>query len=396
MNNRLFVLAQSMSQLKEGRGAARRHAVEDVLAAAGELLRRRGLEEADRSTVHAALKALAPSDVAAFAEGVDLAGLEARLIRAAEEALEAALPEDEADGDTWGEWATQGLAARDRLASQLEALGVRAALVPPAAAGTEALGALRAQVDALDVRTRPLARRFTALNAWRRQQAQALTADPAARAWWFSHRASCDGFLQWLGGARPVPHAHLEACADCRHDLARSALIEEKRARHLSEEDLWELDLDTASEEARAYAQAHAEVCSECAQALAALEEGEAAIVELTGDARSPVSTGATVLTLPLRPPAAPPEAPPEVLAEHEGFRVLAFRRRDRVRLLLQPHEGRRIAAAAVFLPAQPQRAVPGRRSAEGFEFDLRVLSGPARVRVRLLGAPEVEQELAL
>ena len=64
--------------------------------------------------------ALVPnSGLKSWGEAVSVDDLQARLKRAADEAVEAALPDTPDDGSTWTSWAMQGLFARDRMESAL-------------------------------------------------------------------------------------------------------------------------------------------------------------------------------------------------------------------------------------------------------------------------------------
>ncbi|MBX5482647.1 MAG: hypothetical protein IRZ16_12530 [Myxococcaceae bacterium] len=383
--------AAGAGSICDAEGAAR------ALLCAGDLLRRRGLLGDHREVVERLLRKVSSAGVAAFARSVDLDALETRLRRAAEEAVEATLPESPEDAGTWAAWAAEGLEERDALESQLWALEAREVL------GFEgdrsARERLKAAVAAQDRALRGSARWWVGLNDLRRAERDAL--DPMARAaaWWYVDRADCDDLLPLLAGE--LTHsAHAERCPDCQRDLDVVRTANQPRPRHLSEDELWRYDLGTLSRQERALVDAHVRICLECSRALAALEEGEEAIRELTATAtpKTDIPFG-TVIELPTARNR-PQNDEPEVLATHADFRLLLFRRGPRAKLVVQEASPGRVAAAAVFLPTRPDRALSARPGPDGFEVELPGAlraHGAARVRVQLGGpARAVEHDVPL
>ena len=147
--------------------------------------------------------------------------------------------------------------------------------------GEELKGAedLRERLFELDERFRKRARFLVGLNRRRRLERDLL--DEAARetAWWFALRADCDDLLRLLAGtATATSEQHLAGCSLCRDDLKRSRLVERPPERHLTSEDLWNLDLGLLPAEERRELKRHAESCKACGQLMHAMEEGEKAI----------------------------------------------------------------------------------------------------------------------
>jgi len=93
------------------------------------------------------------------------------------------------------------------------------------------------------------------------------------------------------------------------------------------------------------------------------MAEGERAISELTKESPVPAAPRA-----PLRPA---PAAEGTVVEERPEFKVLLFRRAQRVVLMVQPRREGQLAAAAVFLPEAPESSRPFKPQGAGLEFDL-------------------------
>jgi hypothetical protein len=345
-----------------------------ALEAGGHLLRRAARSGIASPSIERVLRALPSRGVEAWVESVDLAAVEARLRRATDEAVEAGLPETPGEAETWAAWARQGLETRDAFESQLVALRFREGL------GFEVERPVRERLAAaLGTKDRalwPMSRRLVALNGWRRQMRDALDPEHRAGAWWFTARAECDDLLAVLAGEKPATK-HVEGCDECQRDLARARLVDLPRTRHLSEDDLWNFDLGLLPPAERAYAERHARTCVACAQALAALAEGEQEIAAPTRTA----GAGARTVDLPR---AGRGGDEPEVLADDADFRLLLFRRGGRVTVVVQPRRPGLVAAAALELSGRTVHAKPG---VDGLEIDLG--SGPRErvtVRVRLGG----------
>jgi hypothetical protein len=275
-----------------------------------------------------------------------------------------------------------GLTARDRAASAARALGQWEAIHGPltgsaAQSRTDFLQAL----GNIDTALRPRARWFIPLNPQRREERDMLDANERMQAWWFSARADCDDLVAtWTQQPRSLS-PHLQNCAECRADVAETAVVDQPPRQHVSTEDLWRFDMGLLSTDERARMEAHTAQCSDCAQAVLALEEGDAAIDEaLEMEADGSTGPGLAARTsrdsVPRRPGARHPEQR-DVLEERRDFRVLLVRERQRVRLLVQPLSGRTVTAAVFTAPGKP--SIKPTQGPEGISFDLGADGGGAR-----------------
>jgi anti-sigma factor RsiW len=147
--------------------------------------------------------------------------------------------------------------------------------------------------------------------------------------------------------------------------------------RHLTDEELWRFDLGMMSPEERARVDSHTAQCGECAQAVLALEEGDAAMEEALAldEEGMPSAPGARTSRAPVsaRPQAARHPEHREVLEEKRDFRVVLVRERQRVRLLVQPLGGRTVTAAVFLSPGRP--SLKPTQGPEGMTFDLTTAS---------------------
>jgi hypothetical protein len=206
--------------------------------------------------------------------------------------------------------------------------------------------------------------------------------DPNERtqAWWFSARADCDDLVAtWTQQPRSLT-PHLQSCSDCRADLAETAVVDQPPRRHVSAEELWRLDMGLLSTDERARMDAHTATCSDCAQAVLALEEGDAAIdeaLEMESDAPGGMAARSSREPAAARRPGARHPEQREVLEERRDFRVLLVRERQRVRLLVQPLSGRTVTAAVFTAPGKP--SIKPTQGPEGISFDLGADGGGAR-----------------
>jgi hypothetical protein len=348
--------------------------VGSTLEIAGELLRRS--EVLGTEGVKSALRALSPAQLEAWLKGLNPGDLRATLLRAAEEAIEVALGEGE-EAELWRASAMEGLGARDRAASALRALREWEALQGELQGEAAQLKAHFLQaLGNIDSALLPRARWFIPLNPYRREERGLLDDAERNRSWWFSARAQCDDLVAaWMAPAS-ARSLHLERCAECREDLEEAAPVDDPPSRHLSEEDLWRFDLGTLPADERARIDAHAGKCAECAQALLALGEGDAAIEEALDQEGGTSSARTSRAPLAVRPGARHPEQR-EVLEERREFRVLLVRDRQRVRLLVSPLEGRTLTAAVFLSPGKPSlKPLPG---PEGLSFELGESTGGLR-----------------
>jgi hypothetical protein len=126
----------------------------------------------------------------------------------------------------------------------------------------------------------------------------------------------------------------------------------------------------------------------------AALDEGDRAIDEVTKDDTITLRA-AEVLA------AAEPRGPsPELVEERTEFKLLVFRTKQRVQVVVQPRRQDRFATAAVYLPDNPQRGVPSEVGEHGLHFDVgapeRVEGLVAKVVVQLVDGRNVTSEVKL
>ncbi len=335
-----------------------------VLEAAGDLLRRRLRVPCDGALIEAALKALTGEGLKSYADGLNVDELRSRVQRCADEAVEAALPDSDEDSSTWTAWAMQGLLARDRAESAVCALQHLSKLGRPEA--TSIHTRLQAALTKLDANTKSLAAALTALNASRRTERDLLDPDFRAAAWWFSHRADAadDGLVKALGSEdAKLTGAEASAASD----------VLKPRKRPVSFDELFRFDLGLATDAEEAFIAAQKKSNPELARALAAMEEGERAILELTGagpstpdnvrQLRRAAGQGSTA--------SAPSKGSGQVVEERREFRVLLFRRSSNVHLVVQPLRDGALAAAAVFLPDAPEVARPSHATEAGLDFEL-------------------------
>ncbi len=352
-----------------------------VLEAAGDLLRRTQAVPCDRAQLETTLALVPGSGLKSWGEAVSVEDLQARLSRAADEAVEAALPDTPDDGSTWTSWAMQGLFARDRMESALWAVQLLAAQGRKDAAELHAR--LQSAVRAVDKALAHRAAWLTPLNADRRNEAAILDPEARLKAWWFTARnePGDDALIAALGGEGSRQLQGAEAAVD--------AEVKRPRKRPVTFDELFRFDLGlgTAAEKASIAAQGKSN--PDFARALAALAEGERAIEELVGPA--PI---VNVIPIERATPGRPEPREGVLVAEGTEFKVLLFRRRDRVQVVVQPQRAEKFASAAVFLADSPQTARPSISTAEGLEFDLglaaKVVGQQARVVVRLQGGAEI------
>lgn len=197
-----------------------------ILVAVGDSIRRpTDAMSARPDETERALAALSCRDVCEALAGVDVKACRAAIMRAAEDAFEAAFADSTEDRSLFASAALDGLAQRDRLASMETAARRRHALsldggadLAGAAEIERALAAFSAQLADVDAGHASLARRLTGVNAERRAELGRLSPEVAERAWWYSARSEDDALLAVLGG-EAVPQG---ASTDLRADLARS------------------------------------------------------------------------------------------------------------------------------------------------------------------------------
>ncbi|MFZ5444316.1 MAG: hypothetical protein ACOZQL_30240 [Myxococcota bacterium] len=343
-----------------------------LLEAAGDVLRRKATLGASRELVIKPLTAISEQSLRAWADGVQVADFAARLNRAASQAVEAAIPDSDDAGRSMAQWAMQDLQARDRLESALVALEAM-----NRADAKAMLTRLRSAVATVDRQCRGTVASFTALNGTRRAEAALLDTEFRASAWWYSERTGIedDQLVQVLGG---------EAKGSLPDDLkVPSRVVSRKRARPVSFDDLLRFDLGLATPAEREILRRQADADPELKLALAAMEAAESAILEETKD-EAVVSPGVVPVPLPVERSS----NAPEIVEERSEFKVLLFRSKKNVQVVVQPHRLDRFAAAAVYRSDEPDRPFPSSPGDMGLHFDLgapeRLAGALARVIVKL------------
>jgi hypothetical protein len=340
-----------------------------LLEAVGDVLRRKSALGISPAAVIAPLSAISEPSLKAWADGVEVKDLAARLKRAASHAVEAAIPDSPEDGATIAQWAVQDLQARDRLESALVALE---AMARPDA--TRLLTRLRDAVTAVDQSCRGTVVSLTALNGARRVEASLLDGEFRGAAWWYSERTGIDDdqLVQVLGG-------EVKGSMPAEFKTA-NAEVTRKRGRPVRFDDLFRLDLGLATAAEREAIRLQADGDPELKLALAAMDAAESAITEETKDE---VLAPATVPAFAVERASAP-----EIVEERSEFKVLLFRSKKNVQVVVQPHRLDRFAAAAVFRSDEPDRACPSSPGDMGLHFDLgapeRLAGLVARVVVKL------------
>ncbi|MCC6332913.1 MAG: hypothetical protein IT380_02870 [Myxococcales bacterium] len=346
-----------------------------VLEAAGDLLRRTEAVKAEGGNVTAVLLLIPEAALKSWSDGVQLPELRTRLQRAASQAVEAAIPDSPEEGEQLAGWAMQDLHARDRLESSLVALE---ALASNGRGDARVLfERLRRAVEDVDSACRPSAPALSALNGRRRTEAALLDVAHRARAWWYVVRSGIedDALVQVLGGEAKGRLPPAEKRAD--------GVVTRTRVRRISYDELFRFDLGLATTVEAEVLRRQAAEDAELKRVMAAMEEGERAIEEVTKDDEPPLRSAPVPL------PVEPRSSAPEVVEERTEFKVLVFRTKTRVQVVVQPRRTDRFAAAAVFRSDEPERGLPSRSGELGHEFDLGapedVAGRTARVVVRLV-----------
>lgn len=337
-----------------------------LLEAAGDLLRRKTALSITPAEVVKQLAAINEAGLKSWGDGVQVAELTARLKRAASQAVESALPDSPEEGASMAQWAAQDLQARDRIESAVVALD---ALGRPDA---NALASrIRAALQQVDRTCRAMVMSFTALNQTRRTEAALLDTEYRGAAWWYSERTGLedDALVAVLGGER----------GSLQDEVRRAdKIVRRKRGRSVGFDELFRFDLGLATPAEKEVIRRQADADPELKLALAAMEAAESAIADET---KHEVSV----------PVAASPverSGAPEIIEERSEFKVLLFRTKKNVQVVVQPHRLDRFAAAAVYRSDEPDRAYPSKPGDMGIHFDLgepeRVAGTTARVIVKL------------
>ncbi len=345
-----------------------------LLEAAGDVLRRRAALNAKSANLNTPLGAIPELALRSWGDGVQVEELAARLKRAASQAVESALPDSVEDGEAMAQWAVQDLQARDRLESALVALEALAGTGRKDAAAL--LTRLRTAVGRVDKVCRAGVASLTALNGARRAEAALIDQEYRGQAWWYSERTGIDDdqLVKVLGG-------EVKGSMPSEFKSANSE-VTRKRGRKVSFDDLLRFDLGLASPGEKEVIRLQAAADPELKLSLAAMEAAEAAIAEETaGEVAVPQSAPVSI----------PVErsSNPEIIEERAEFKVLLFRTKKAVQVVVQPHRLDRLAAAAVYRSDEPDRPFPSAPGDMGLHFDLgapeRLVGVLARIVVKLV-----------
>lgn len=345
-----------------------------VLEAAGDVLRRRTALGVSPAAVSKPLGAIPELALRSWGDGVQVSELATRLQRAARQAVEAAIPDSVEAGEAMAQWAVQDLQARDRLESALVALE---ALGGTGRTDAKALVTrLRTAIGKVDRDCRAGVASLTALNGARRAEAALLDGEFRGPAWWYSERTGIDDdqLVKVLGGA-------VKGSMPAEFKSANTE-VTRKRGRPVSFDDLLRFDLGLASPAEREVIRLQADADPELKLSLAAMDAAEAAIAEETQD--EVVAPRAAPVPVPVER-----SSSPEVIEERAEFKVLLFRSKKSVQVVVQPHRGDRLAAAAVYRSDEPDRPFPSSPGDMGLHFELgppeRLVGVLARVVVKLV-----------
>jgi hypothetical protein len=338
-----------------------------LLEAAGDLLRRKTALAVAPADVVKQLGAINEAGLKAWGDGVQVNELTARLKRAASQAVESALPDTPEEGASMAQWAAQDLQARDRAESAVVALE---ALGRPDARALAAR--IRGALQQVDRTCRAMVMSFTALNQTRRTEAALLDTEYRGAAWWYSERTSIedDAVVGVLGGER-----------GSLNDEVRGAdkIVRRKRGRSVGFDELFRFDLGLATPAEKEVIRRQADADPELKLALAAMEAAESAITDETKD---------EVRSVPVVSSPVERSGTPEIIEERSEFKVLLFRTKKNVQVVVQPHRLDRFAAAAVYRSDEPDRAFPSKPGDMGIHFDLgepeKLAGTMARVVVKL------------
>lgn len=338
-----------------------------LLEAVGARLRRTQVVKADGDMVVAVLALIPEGALESWGEGVQLPELRKRSQRAASQAVEAAIPDGPEDGAQLAGWAVQDLRARDRLESALVALEALARTGRGDA--RVVFERLRRAVEDVDAACRPSALALSALNGQRRGEAAQLDEAHRTRAWCFVDRSGIedDALVPVLGGTTTGRLPPEKKRGD--------SVVSRKRARRMTYDELFRFDLGLVSAAEVEVLKRQAAEDPELKLVMAAMENGERAIEDVTKD--DPPLRSALVLR-----PVEPSSATPKLVEERAEFKVLVVRTRARVRVIVQPRRSDRFAAA-VYRSDKSDRGLPDRAGELGLGAPLELVGRTARVVVK-------------
>lgn len=346
-----------------------------LLEAAGDVHRRRSALGAQGADLSKPLEAIPELSLRSWGDGVQVFELATRLKRASSQAVESALPDSAEEGEAMAQFAMQDLQARDRLESALVALET---LAGSGRRDAQALATrLRVAVAGVDQVCRACVISLTALNGARRAEAALIDQQFRGQAWWYSDRTGIDDdqLVKVLGGAvtGSMPAEFKSANTE----------VNRKRSRPVRFDDLLRFDLGLCSPGEKKAIQLQAQADPELKLSLAAMDAAEAAIEE---------ETAGEVVALKAADPVFTPVERSQnfkIIEDRDEFKVLLFRSKKTVQVVVQPHQLDRLVAAAVYRSDEPERPVPSAPGDMGLHFDLgppeRLVGVVARVVVKLV-----------
>lgn len=354
-----------------------------VLEGAGDLLRRSKAAPCEPALISKVLSLISPEALKSWADAIEVNEVEQKFERAASHAVEAVLPDSEDDASTLVGWAMHDLMTRDRLESAV------VALEHAKRDDAKTLAArLRADLARIDQQGKHTVASLTALNAERRAEAGLLDETARTTAWWLTARSGIedDHLVKVLGGEAAGTLGKAERRAD--------QVVKAKRPRSPGFDELFCFDLGLLTPAEATVIRSQAAEDPELKLAMAAMAAGDEAIDELTRGEPS------SVIQLHQNVPVAAQQSSIDVVAERPDFKVLVFRSKTQVQLVVQPRRQEHFAAAAVFLAHEPNRAFPSMPGEHGLYFDLgkpeRVSGTIARVIVKLTDGQSVSAEVRL
>lgn len=237
-----------------------------VVAMVGEVLRRQGScgqELVEQAT--AALARVSQADVDAAVRSISVTACRADVVRASEEAFEAAFADSNEERALFAKSALEALLSRDRVESTLFAARAFAKAKGGASAelssdDVEALGTLDGELG------RSLGRSLTGINAERRASLGDLDASERGHAVWFASLLDADDLLPALAGQKT---SELSPAA---RDALASSRLPEKSSDEMNASALSRLAVKTLSAEEKSLLSARAQRSPALAHDLAEAE----------------------------------------------------------------------------------------------------------------------------
>lgn len=353
-----------------------------LLEAAGDVLRRKVALGIEASVASGPLAAISQTALRSWGEGAQVLELESKLKRAADHAVEAAIADGPEESKSMEQWASEDLRARDQLESAVVALET---LAQTGRSDAHALAShLRVSIGKIDRSARGMVTSLTALNTIRRAEAALLDSEFRSLAWWYTERIGIedDQLVKILGG-------QIKGTIPLEFQSAHEE-VDQPRRRPVSFDDLLRFDLGLSSAAEKKAIALQAEADPELRLSLSAMRVAD----EVIDDATESKDAGSNVL------PPTPDRIIPSVVAERAEVRVLLFRSKQHLRVVVQPKRGDRLAAAALYRSDVPDRPFPSSPGELGLQFDLGdpqpLIGLLARIVVRLIDGQAHDFEFRL